>query len=84
MSPILESTDGFHIVRVLERKEASRRPFTDVQIEIRETLKKQRFNEGVEKYLAKLRQDARIWTVFTGNVSADVLMGRKPGDTQQR
>jgi hypothetical protein len=55
-----------------------------VQIEIRETLKKQRFNEGVEKYLAKLRQDARIWTVFTGDVSADVLMGRKPLATNLR
>jgi parvulin-like peptidyl-prolyl isomerase len=84
MSPILESPESFHIVRVLERKEAGRRPFTDVQIEIRETLKKQRFNEGVEKYLAKLRQDARIWTVFTGNVSADVLLGRKRGETQKR
>jgi hypothetical protein len=26
----------------------------------------------------------RISTAFTGNVSADVLMGRKPGETQQR
>jgi hypothetical protein len=34
--------------------------------------------------LTKLRQDARIWTVCTGNVSADVLMGRKPGEQQKR
>ena len=31
MSPILESDEGFHIVRVLERQEAGRKPFTDVQ-----------------------------------------------------
>jgi hypothetical protein len=37
-----------------------------------------------EVYLAHLRQNARIWTAFTGNVSADVLIGRKTGETQQR
>jgi len=84
LSPILESNDGFHIVRVLERKEAGRKPFTDMQVEIREKLKKQRFNKGVEEYLVKLRQDARIWTVFTGNVSADALLGRKPDESQTR
>jgi hypothetical protein len=30
MSPILESDEGFHIVRVLERMEAGREPFTEV------------------------------------------------------
>jgi hypothetical protein len=84
MSPILESEDGFHIVRVLERKEAGREPFTEVQGKIREKLKQERFQAAVEQYLSKLRRDARIWTAFTGNVSADVLLGRKPGETQAR
>jgi parvulin-like peptidyl-prolyl isomerase len=84
MSPILESDDAFHVVRVLERKEAGRKPFTDVQGEIRDRLKEERFQLAVDQYLNKLRRDARIWTAFTGNVSADVLLGRKPGETQQR
>jgi PPIC-type PPIASE domain len=84
MSPILESEDGFHIVRVLERKEAGRKLFTDVQGEIRERLKEERFQAGVQEYLDQLRSDARIWTAYTGNVSADVLMGRKREETQQR
>jgi hypothetical protein len=84
MSPILDSEDGFHIVRVLERKEAGREPFTEVQPKIREKLKEERFHAGVEQYLAKLRRDARVWTAFTGNTSADVLLGRKPEETQQR
>lgn len=84
MSLILESDEGFHIVRVLERTEAGREPFTDAQGKIRGKLKEQRFQAGVEKYLATLRQDARIWTAFTGNVSADVLLGRKPDETRQR
>ena len=84
MSPILETDDAFHIVRVLERKEAGRKPFTDVQAKIREDLKEERFRLAVEKYLDKLRQDARIWTAFTGNVSADELLGRKPDETVRR
>jgi parvulin-like peptidyl-prolyl isomerase len=84
MSPILDGGPTFHIVRVLERKEAGRKPFTEVQGDIRNKLKEERFKAGVEKYLAQLRKDARIWTAFTGNVSADVLLGRKPGESQQR
>ena len=41
-------------------------------------LKEQRFQVEVEKYLTRLRSEARIWTLFTGNVSADALLGRKP------
>lgn len=84
MSPIIDSGPMFHIVRVLERKEAGRKPFTDVQADIRESLKDERFKVAAEKYVVKLRQDARIWTAFTGNVSADVLLGRKDGATQSR
>jgi hypothetical protein len=68
----------FHIVRVLERKEAGRKPYTDVQIDIREKLKDERMQVEVEKYLTRLRSEARIWTVFTGHVSAESLISDKP------
>ena len=84
MSPILESDDGFHIVRVLERHEAGRKSFMEVQPDIREKLKEQRFQAGIEQYLTKLRRDARVWTAFTGNTTADMLLGRKADGTQQR
>jgi parvulin-like peptidyl-prolyl isomerase len=84
MSPILESEDGFHIVRVLERNEAGREPFTEVQGKIREKLKEERFQAGIEQYLSKLRRDASIWTAFTGKTTADVLLGRQPGGMQTR
>lgn len=84
MSPILESDEAFHIVRVLERRLAGRRPFTEVQAEIRERLKEQRFQAGIEQYLSKLRRDARIWTAFTGPVSAEMLLGRRPEESQRR
>jgi hypothetical protein len=84
MSRILDSELGFHIVRVLERKEAGRRPFTEVQGEIQEKLKEARFDAGVAQYIERLRQNARIWTAEAGNVSADVLLGRAQGQTQTR
>jgi hypothetical protein len=84
MSPILEDVDAFYIVRVLERVDAGRKPFTDVQAKIRDDLKEERFDAAVEKYLGKLRQDARIWTAFTGNISADELIARKPGEAARR
>lgn len=84
MSPILESDTGFHIVRVLERKPAGRQPFAEVQNNIREKLKDERTLAAREEYIDQLRKDARIWTVYTGNVSADVLMGRGPSSGQRR
>jgi parvulin-like peptidyl-prolyl isomerase len=84
MSSIIDSGPAFHIIRVLERKEAGRKPFTEVQADIRDRLKEIRYQKEAVKYLTKLRQDARIWTVFTGSVSADVLLGRKPDETQKR
>ncbi len=84
MSPILESDTGFHIVRVLERKEAGCTPFTEVQPQIRDQLRQQRFRAKVDEYLAELHKHARIWTAYTGNVSADFLLGRAPGETQER
>jgi hypothetical protein len=84
MSRIIDSGPALHVVRVLERKEAGRKPFTDVQADIRDKLKDIRYQKEAVKYLTKLRQDARIWTMFTGSVSADVLLGRKPEETQTR
>jgi parvulin-like peptidyl-prolyl isomerase len=84
MSPILETDDAFYIVRVLERKEAGRKPFTEVQAKIREDLKRERFRLAADKYLDQLRREARLWTTFAGYVSADEFIGRKPGETVQR
>jgi hypothetical protein len=55
-----------------------------VQADIREKLKEKRYQKEAIKYLTKLRQDARIWTVYTGNVSAEVLLGQREGGTQSR
>ncbi len=69
---------------MLERKEAGCQPFTEVQNDIRDKLKDERMAVAQRKYIADLREDAKIWTVYTGNVSVETLMAQVPGDTRQR
>lgn len=66
MGPIVETDRGCHIVRVLERKEAGRTPFTKVQREIREKILNARMEEAFQGKLADMRATTRFWTVFTG------------------
>jgi hypothetical protein len=40
--------------------------------------------DAQRKYITKLRKNAKIWTVYTGNVSVETLMGQPQGDTRTR
>jgi hypothetical protein len=64
LSQIFEDADCFHIVRVLEREEATRTEFGEAQSEIREKLQTERWQEQVTEYLAKLKEQTPVWTVF--------------------
>jgi hypothetical protein len=64
LSQRLEDSEGFHIVRVVERTEAGRVPFEQAQIEIKETLREQRIREQRDEYVNKLRQEIPVWTAF--------------------
>lgn len=73
MSPILEGPIGFHIVRVLERKKAGPTPFSEVQADIRKNLRDERFKAAIDDKLNELKRNARLWTVFTGDLSYEKL-----------
>lgn len=73
MSPILEGPMGFHIVRVLERREAGPTPFRDVQAQIREDLYDDRFGKAINAKMTELKKSARLWTVFTGDLTYEQL-----------
>jgi hypothetical protein len=64
LSTIIEDGEQLHIVRVTERKEAGRTPFTEAQVGIRDTLLAERRQQATDDYLAKLRQRTPVWTVF--------------------
>jgi parvulin-like peptidyl-prolyl isomerase len=64
LSPILESEDGFHIIRVTERELAGRVPFDEAQAEIRPKIRQQRTKRQLRAYVARLREQTPVWTVF--------------------
>jgi parvulin-like peptidyl-prolyl isomerase len=66
MSRILEGPTGFHIIRVVERQDDSMRPFVEAQVEIRDTIRKQKTDRGIQGYLAELRANTPVWTIFDG------------------
>jgi len=66
LGPIMEDERGLHIVRVLERREAGRTSFIEAQGEIREKIRQHHIRDQLETYLAKLKKDVPVWTVFDG------------------
>ena len=60
MSDIFRSGFGFHIAKVMDRKPAGVRSFTDVKDEIEEALWQQKREKAVEDYLDGLRAAADV------------------------
>ncbi|MFI4873746.1 MAG: peptidyl-prolyl cis-trans isomerase [Blastopirellula sp. JB062] len=70
LSQIIESPEGYHIVRVLERDEATVKPFREAQVEIKEKIKRQRANQQQQEYLADVKRRTQVWTIFDEEKSA--------------
>lgn len=64
LSRVIESKIGLHIVRVIERREASQIPFTEAQVEIKKKLREEKVKKAGEQYIAKLRAEIDVWTIF--------------------
>lgn len=63
---IIEDEKSFYIIRVLERKELVKHPLSEVQNVIQNTIKTNKINTAREEYLAKLRREIPVFTVFDG------------------
>jgi parvulin-like peptidyl-prolyl isomerase len=68
MSEIIEDEDGLHIIRVLERKEAGRESFADVQDKIRKLLVEKKKEELYEKTLAEMRSSIPVWSRYPDDI----------------
>jgi len=79
MSDGIESELGFHIVRILERKDAGRTPFTEAQTKIRETLAAEQKEALITAELAKVRKSARVWTTWDGELNGERLTAALDG-----
>jgi len=63
---VIEDEKSFYIIRVLERKEAVKHPLSEVQSKIQNQIKTSKINTAREEYLAKLRREIPVFTVFDG------------------
>lgn len=84
LSRILEDEQGFHIIRVIEREPVTRTPFVEAQVEIREKLEKLTRRAQLQDYLARLKEEIPVWTVFDEQ-AADTRLSdrsRSPGHSE--
>jgi hypothetical protein len=83
LSDVIESDLGFHIVRVLDRHEAGRTPFTEAQAEITKIIQAEAKKEMIGVELKKLRDKSRIWTVFDGEFRGSEMNSRNRGTARR-
>ena len=76
LSERLEATDGYHIVRVVERQDLTRTSFLDAQKDVKEKIQKERFEKKYKEYVEELRKKFPIWTVF----DASLMPAHNPDD----
>ena len=70
MSQIFEDDNGFHIVRVIERVEAGRKPFLEAQTEIRKKLRDDDIDRQTKEFVAKMKSRTPVWTIFDSQAAA--------------
>ena len=65
LSPIIQDSQGVHIVRILERQAAGRRPFGEVQEEIKKAIQAEVRVKNKKKTIDELTAGTTVW-IFDG------------------
>ena len=60
LSDIIESRDGYHVIRVIERTEAKTKPFLEAQVEIKQRIESENRKQAFDKHVAKLKQEIPV------------------------
>ena len=76
MSKIIEEADGASIVRVVQRESAGRKPFDEVQQDIKKTLTNGEFRKQLASYLARLRAETQVWSAFDAPIVSPQVQPR--------
>jgi hypothetical protein len=64
LSQVIEDEKGYHIVRVIDRQQAGKVPFEDVQTAIREKVKQEKISKQYKEAAVKFKTGVKVWTVF--------------------
>lgn len=70
LSQVIEDDRGFHIIRVLERKDAGRTSFVAAQKTIKAKLQGIEQQKAMEELVARLRMEIPVWTVYDDSRSS--------------
>jgi hypothetical protein len=81
LSQIIEDDDCYYIIRVVERADAKRAPFNEVQPEIKKILQNTDKDQHRNAYIAKLREQVPVLTIFDEDFVARTSL---PSDTKLR
>ncbi len=80
LSQILEEDSEMHVIRVLERQEATRLSFEEAQAQIREQIHKTREKKAKEAFLDRCRKEIHVWTIYDDEPQTQ----RAPGNSLAR
>jgi parvulin-like peptidyl-prolyl isomerase len=60
LSDIIETSNGFHIVRVIERSEAMTKPFLEAQVEIKKRILDEKRKKAFDEHVKKLKREIPV------------------------
>ena len=60
LSDLIETKRGFHIIRIVERDQASRTSFLDAQVDIKKEIEGEKRKVVFDKYVAKLKKEIPV------------------------
>ncbi|VAX23120.1 Survival protein SurA precursor (Peptidyl-prolyl cis-trans isomerase SurA) [hydrothermal vent metagenome] len=60
ISPVVETQFGYHILKVIEKKQAGMRPYNDVKDSIQAQLKRQKSDKQVKDYIERLKKEMNV------------------------
>jgi hypothetical protein len=68
LSQVIENSDGYHIVEVLEREQAYTQSFAQAQADIRKILVEQKSNKQRIDFIKKVRSETPVWTKWPEDI----------------
>ena len=88
LSDIIEDSSGYHIVRVLERQDAGLIPLSEVQDDIRATIRQDKIADSQKKVMRDMQVRIPVWSIFPddtpGANKLPVRVARRPAATKNR
>uniref|UniRef100_UPI003568407C peptidylprolyl isomerase n=1 Tax=Novipirellula sp. TaxID=2795430 RepID=UPI003568407C len=84
MSEIIEDETGYHILRVLDRREAGFNPLSGAQDEIRAKIREQKITDSQKNVMKDMQKRVQVWSLFPEDIEGakplPISIGWRPND----